>query len=194
MSQLQRLRVTHKAVLQAIPKQQRNFGKKYWVALPSLSWPLQQTWVLRQIDWLHQWFWCLRQRKYAASGDAWTSRTPRRVSRTGVNGIPPGRIENCIGVVETSSPDLIVIIGTATPCGLNLSQDVGDIQQSTFPGLVRQSQKLDTVVDGKFSDNHGETSIFSMVLCDKFPDSSSQDIYMRCRMNLTADPVQTQTP
>ena len=63
-----------------------------------------------------------------ASGGAWASGTPRRVSRTGVDGNTPGGIGNYIGIVEPSSPTLIVIIGTAPPCDLILIQDVGHIR------------------------------------------------------------------
>ena len=90
---------------------------------------------------------------YTVSGGMWTSRTPRQVIRTDIDGITPGSIENFISIIEISSPDLIVIVGTALPCGLNLIQVVGNIRQSTSPGFVRQSQKLDTSIDGKFLNN-----------------------------------------
>ena len=130
----------------------------------------------------------------AASGGAWTSRTHRQVSRTGIDGSTPSDIVNAIGIVETSSPVIIVIIGTAPPCGLNLIQDVGDIQQSTSPGLVRQFQKLDAVLDRKFPDNRDSMSISRNIINYKISDSSSCYLYTRCRMNLTADPVQPHTP
>ena len=47
--------------------------------------------------------------KDAALGGTWMSRTPRQVSRTGVDGITPVVIENAIGIVEKSSPALIEI-------------------------------------------------------------------------------------
>ena len=130
----------------------------------------------------------------AALGGMWTARNPWQVSRTGINGITPGSIDNYIGIVEMSSPDLIVVIGVAPPCGLNLSQEVGNKQQSTSPSLVRQYQKLDAAVDKHFSDNCNLTSIFSKVISEKNSDGSRQDIYTHCRMDLTEDPVQTQTP
>ena len=84
-----------------------------------------------------------------------------------------------------SSSVLIGIIGTAPPCGLNLVQEVGH---------KCQSQKLDTVVDKKLPNNIDLTSIFSKVIGDKLSDGSRRDLYIRCKMNLTVDPVQTQTP
>ena len=94
-----------------------------------------------------------------ASGGAWTSRTRRQFSRTGINGNIPGGIDNVIGIFETSSPYMIGIIGDDTPCGIKFIQEVDNIRQSTSQGLVRKPQKLDTAVDGKFSDNRNSTSI-----------------------------------
>ena len=73
----------------------------------------------------------------AASVGAWMTRTPWKVSMTCVNGSTPGDIGNSIGIVETSSPYLIVIIVIALSCGLNLSPKVGDIRKSNSPDLVR---------------------------------------------------------
>ena len=104
----------------------------------------------------------------AASGGAWTSRNPRQVSRTSVDGITPGSIENLIGVVEASSPAMIVIVGTDPSCGFNWIPEVGNIRKFTSPGLVRQSQKLDAAVDRKFSYIIDSTSIFGKVISEKF--------------------------
>ena len=107
----------------------------------------------------------------ATSGGVWATMTPWQVSRTGVNVRTLGGIDNSISIIETSSPILIVIIGTAPSCGLNLIQEVGDIWQSNPPVLVRQYQKLDAAVDGKLSDNHNCTSILSKVISDKLTES-----------------------
>ena len=127
-------------------------------------------------------------------GDVWKSRTPWRFIRTGVNGRTPGGIDSSIIIVETSSPDIIGIIGNTPPCSLNLRQGVGDIWKSTSPGLVRQSQRLYAAVDGKLSNNSDSTSIFSKIIGEKISNSSSQDPYTRFRINLEADTVQTHTP
>ena len=111
-----------------------------------------------------------------AEGGPWIHRNLRQVSRTGIDGSTPGDIGNSIGIVENSSLSLIGIIGTAPPCGLNLIQEVGDKWKSTFPGLVRKSQKLDVVVDRELPNNIDLTSIFSKVIGDKLPNSSSQDL------------------
>ena len=129
-----------------------------------------------------------------ASGGMWKPRTMRLVSRNGVDRSTPGNIGNYIGIFETSSPYLIGIIVTVPPCSLNLSQEVGNIRKSTSPELVRKYHKLDAAADRKFSDNRNVTSIFSKIIGDKISNSSSQDIYMHCRMNITANPVQISTP
>ena len=130
----------------------------------------------------------------AASGGNWISRTLRQVSRTGIDRSTPGENGNDIGIIEPPSPVLIGIIGTAPPCDLNVRQEVGDKWQSTSPGLVRQSQELDTIVDGKLPDNINLMSIFRKVIIDKLSRGSSRYLYKRCRTNFAADPVQIQTP
>ena len=86
------------------------------------------------------------------------------------------------------------MIGTTPPCVLNLIHEVGNKQQSNYPGLVRQSQKLDAVIDVNFTDNTNLTSIFSKVIGEKSSNGSIWYLYTRCRMNLAEDPVHTQTP
>ena len=74
----------------------------------------------------------------AAPGGACIHSNPRQLIRTGVDGFTPGNIGNDIDIVKPSSPVLIGMIGTAPPCGLNLSQEVGDKRKSTPSGLVRK--------------------------------------------------------
>ena len=105
----------------------------------------------------------------AALGGAWIHRNPRQVNMTRINRSTPGEIGNAIGIVETSSPALIGTIGAFPPCGLNLIQEVGDIRQSTSPGLFRQSQKLDAAVDGKFSNNPDLTYISARYSVTNYP-------------------------
>ena len=60
------------------------------------------------------------------------------------------------------------------------------------PLLDSNTQKLDAVVDGKLPDDLDSASIFSKVIGHKISDGSSNDLYLRCRMNYTTDAVQTQ--
>ena len=173
MIRTHRTQVTHKAILQAILKQLLTLATKtlkkmsYWT-IPVLPPPKNPGIAVIRLTPMT----LLRPTTKGivmdmASGGAWTSGTPRKVSRTDVYGSTPGGMNNSISIVENSSPDLIIIIGTDPPCGLNLSQEVGDIRQSNSPGLVRKSQKLDAVIDGKFPDNIDLTSIFSKLIGEK---------------------------
>ena len=74
-----------------------------------------------------------------------------------------------------------------------MSQEVGNKQKSTSPGLVRQPPNLDAVVDGKFPDDMDSASIFSKVIGEKLSYGSFGGLYMSCRMSFAADPVQTKT-
>ena len=86
--------------------------------------------------------------------------------------ITPSYTCNDIGILEPSSPVLIEIVGTAPYFSLSVSQEVGDKRQSTSPGLVTQSQKLDAVIHVKLSDYHDLASIFIKVIIDKLSYSS----------------------
>ena len=128
------------------------------------------------------------------SGNAWNSRTPRQVIRMGINVTTPGNIGHACGISETSSPDMIWIIGaTAPPCGHNVIQEIRDILQSTSPYFIK-SNKLDTSINRQFANNLVAPPIFFEVIGDKLSDSSIRDLYTRCRMNLAEDPVNIPAP
>ena len=74
---------------------------------------------------------------------------------------------NSDSIVEPSSPVLIVMIDTSSSCGINASHQVANKLQSTSPSLVGQTQKLDTVVDGKLHDDLDCAFIFSNVIGHK---------------------------
>ena len=87
----------------------------------------------------------------AALVSAWVNRTPRLVIRMGVDGRTPGNIGHAVSIKHAPSPDLIGIFGTYPPCGLNRILHVANKRQSSSLALVRNTQKLDAVVDGKIS-------------------------------------------
>ena len=89
---------------------------------------------------------------------------------------------------------MLEIVSTSPPCGLNVSHQVENKRKSTSAGLVRQNQRLDTVVDIKLTNDLDYASISIKVIGHKLYDSSIGDFYMRCRMNFAVDPVQTHTP
>ena len=61
-----------------------------------------------------------------------------------------------------------------------------------FPCHGQGFPKLDAVVDGKLRNDWDSASIFSKVMGDKLSDNSSDDLYLRCRMNLASDDVQNE--
>ena len=130
----------------------------------------------------------------AASCGVWVNRTPRQVSLTAVGGSTPSDIGHAISIEHAPSPFLIVIFGTSPPCGMNGSLQVANKCQPTYPALVWNTQQLDDVVDGKLPNDLDSASIFSKVMGYKLSDGSSDDLYLRYRMEFLADVVQTQTP
>ena len=125
---------------------------------------------------------------------AWVNRTPRRVSRTGVNRSTPGDFCNSVSVKHARSSVLIVRVTPFPPCGLRGSLQVVKKRQSASPGLGRNTQELDAVVDVKLPNDLDSVSIFSKMICHKLSDGSSGELYLGCRMNFVNDPVQTQDP
>ena len=59
---------------------------------------------------------------YTASSGECINRTPRQVSRLGVDGSTPGEIRDSVRFVEPPSPVMIGIVATSPPCGLNAIQ------------------------------------------------------------------------
>ena len=137
------------------------------------------------------------------SCNAWTNRTPRRIGRTGVDGSILISSPIHSGMSKSSTPDYsdssrtIISIGTSDttsepPCDPNVISKIGDIRQSATPDL-RDSNKLYTYVDGKFTNNLVAPLIFTDVLGDKLFNSSSRDIYARVGMHLESDPINYDT-
>ena len=89
---------------------------------------------------------------------------------------------------------MILMVTTLPPCVLDASQQVTNKEHSTTLGLIRQIQKLDACVDEIFPNDIDSASIFRKIIGHKLFDNSISDLYMRCRMNFKADPVETQTP
>ena len=93
------------------------------------------------------------------------------------------------GLLETGFPLKVMFYPVASTWDPNID----DVRQSTIPD-VRKSNKLDTSIDGKFTNNLVAPPIFTGVLSDKFSESSTRDIYTRCWMNLAVDTVNIPAP
>ena len=92
------------------------------------------------------------------------------------------------------SPVLIVSPTTYSEYGLNESLQVGKKRKSNSLDEVRNAQKLDTVVDGKFPNDRDSEFIFSKVIGSELSHGSRDDLYSRCRMNFLDDILQTEAP
>ena len=107
----------------------------------------------------------------AASGGVWVNRTPQQVIWMEVDGITPGEIGHAVRSNPAPSPVLIGSGITSPTCGLSGSLQVANKQQSTSPVKVRNAQKLDTVIDGKFPNDWDYMSIFSKVVGKNISDT-----------------------
>ena len=130
----------------------------------------------------------------AECGGVFFNRILRRVRRTGIDGSTPGDVFNTVIVEHAPSQVLIVIFATSPPCGLSGSLQVAKKRKSTSPGLGGNTQKWDAVVNGKLTGDLDYASIFSKLIGHKLSDSSSGDLYSRCKMNFSNDTVQNQAP
>ena len=134
------------------------------------------------------------------SVNTWTNRSLLKIISTGVDKYIPISTSIHSGMRKYSNPapsdstvTRISIRTTSPPCGINVSLKIDNIRQSATPYL-RKSNKLDTSIDGKFTNILAELPIFIEVLCDKISDIFIQDLYTRRLMNLAAHPVNIPAP
>ena len=103
-----------------------------------------------------------------------------------------------------STPDVSDISGTSIPigtsdtptfptCGLNGSPNIGNIRKFATPDF-RDSDKLDTSIDGKFANNLVAPPILIDLLSDKISNSSSWDLYACIGMHPAAYHINFVTP
>ena len=127
-----------------------------------------------------------------------------KIIRTGVDGSIPIYTTIHSGMRKYStqaSSDIsgtrITIVTTDTttdpPYGINVNPKIGNIRKSATPDL-RDSDKLDTSIDGNSTNNLVAPTIFTDVLSNKPSKSSSRGIYDRTGIHLTEDPVNSVTP
>ena len=130
----------------------------------------------------------------AVCGGAWADRTPRQVIWTGVNGRTPGEVFNAVSVENSPSSVIIISLTTSPTFVISGNLNVSKKRQSASQGLGGNTKKLDTVVDVKLPNDLDYVPIFRKVIGQKLSDGSSDDLHLRCRINLSNDPIQTQAP
>ena len=111
----------------------------------------------------------------AASNRTVPNRTPQQVSRTGVDGTTPYISEICGNSASPPSSGL-------------WNSGIVNKRQSTSLNFCK-SNELDAAADGKFTNNPIAPPVINQVFSDKLSNSSRRDIYTRCRMHLTIDPI-----
>ena len=206
MNHTKQPQVKHKAIPHAIRKHLLTLAteissKNYWVSGSSLYYPRQRTRGLtkglRWLDYCHRRSWCL-----------WWSELSRTWCRAECG--RPWLLQKLVLLVlmEASQATLVMLLASlnrplqlllellvaSLPCGLNVSHNIGNKQKYTTLDLVRQSQKLDAVVDKKMCYDWDLASIFSKVIGYKLSNGYIQYLYTCCRMSFAAYTVQTQTP
>ena len=112
----------------------------------------------------------------------------------GRGGTNPG---NCgIAVRTPHGNSLVLIKGIRTPStrGHSESLKIFSKRQSMSPSFSRNTQIFDASIDRKLANDGDSTSIFSKVIGPELSHSTSADLYLRCRMDLTSNAVVTEAP
>ena len=128
----------------------------------------------------------------AVCSGAWVNQNPRHVRRTGRDGNTPGDTGMSVRSKQSPPP---VMIGSHTiypSCGISGSLQVGKKRQSTSPDEVGNAQKWDTIIDKKLRNDRYYAPFFSKVIGHELYHGSSNDLYLRCRMNFLSNVVQTE--
>ena len=118
------------------------------------------------------------------SGNAWTSRTPQRISRTGIDGSTPISTQIHSGIIKTSTPYSSDITGTNITIDISgTSPDLPDRdlrnprfgnKRNSTTMLIRESNKLDATVDGEFTKNPVVPHISLIYSVTNYPSVSSR--------------------
>ena len=125
-------------------------------------------------------------------GNAWNHKNPRKISRTVNDRYIPISTSNhnimskysAIGKSDTT---------TAPPCGINVSLKIDNIRKSATPDL-RDSNKFDIFIDGKFTNNFVALPIYTDLISAKISNSSRWYFYARVGMYFTSDAINPMTP
>ena len=130
--------------------------------------------------------------------------TLRKISSTGVDRSIPISTQIHSGSSKTYTPDSSENTGTRISIGTSGTSTDPPAEDLRIPGIGNKSKydspnlgyydKLDTSIDGKFTNNLFAPPIFTELFSDKLSNSSIRDIYARIGMHLTTDPINPVTP
>ena len=140
----------------------------------------------------------------AVSGNAWTSRTPWKISRTGIGGSTPISTQIHSLIRKVSTPDSSDSTGTSIPIGISGTSTtppaedirrpgIGNKWQSTSPN-IRNSDKFDAAIDVKFTNDLVVPPIFAEVFSYKLSNRSIRYLYACVGMHLATYTVNPVTP
>ena len=127
-----------------------------------------------------------------AHNEAHVFRTLVDVSQNGTDGTTPQEDNIYIGSTKLSSPVWIGGSTTSSPSRI-ASQYIISPMGYIGPQWIRESQPLDTSINGIYSKYRDSAPIWSKVICYKFTDKSRSNVNLRCRMNLMHDAVLTKS-
>ena len=127
---------------------------------------------------------------YSAAHDF---RTPADVSQHVTDRSTPWEGNTPKSSTRLTSSVWIVSSNTGSPTRTG-SQDIISPRGSIGPQEVRDSQPLDTSIDGIYSNHRDPAPRWSKFICQKFTNKLSADVNSCCWMNLTHDAVLTKSP
>ena len=123
------------------------------------------------------------------AGENWT---PRRISRTGVDGSTPVT-SRTRDVDDSRISDVCLNPHPCAPSSALWNNSIVNIQQNTTPNL-RDNNEFNAPVDKGLTNDPILMSVRSQIPGGELSDSSSRYLYSHCQMNFSADTVQPVEP
>ena len=120
-----------------------------------------------------------------AHSNAQVIQTPMHVSRMGRYVTTSGDIPHAVSYSQANSPVLVGGIGVYPSSGHSGILQVFNKRQSNIYDRIRDTQKLDTSVDGNLRNDQDSGSIFRKVIGRELSYSFSTELYSRCRMDFS---------
>ena len=110
--------------------------------------------------------------------------TPKIMIRTGIDGSTPdvsGNVISAVDICPSTTPTYVCIWNGSIG-------NIGKTVTGTKPSF-RDTSELHTYIGGILTNNSNFLSVGSQIICDELSVSSGKNIYLRCRMDVTAETV-----